>query len=765
MNGFPATSTRARSTRTSRGASCRCASRWTGSRGRTGARARLAGVSSFGFSGTNAHLVVEEAPPAPVEANALERPRHVLAVSARSSEALRVSTSRLAERLTARPDLAAADVCFTAGAGRSHHEQRVAVTGAALAELRDALAAFARGDPEIPNLRRGEMPEGRAPEVVFLFPGHGSQYAAMGRELYDTQPTFRRALDRCDAIARDDLGRSLVSILFDPEGEALIHRTAFTQPALFAVEYSLAELWRSWGVQPAVVAGHSLGEDVAGCVAGVFSLEDGLRLMIRRGRLMQDLEPLGAMVSLFASEARVREAIGRLGADVAVAAVNGPEHTVISGPADVVVDVTRSFEGKGIKSRRLPSPCACHSRLMDPILGELTQAASRIAYRRPGVPMISNVSGAFAGDEELTAPGYWVQHVRQPVRFSDAIETLRRAGHTIFLEVGPGATLTALGRRCSGDARALWRSSIREEQSDWSEMTSAVAELYARGVSIDWTGFDGDYRRAKVALPTYPFERQRDWAQRERVRTKPAPESVSKRADARAGEGLLGRRLRSSVVKAAVFETTIGVRSMPDLRDHCVQGQPHVPAAIYVELALEAAARLGVSDACLADVSFQAPLAFADTEERIVQTVIDSSSARDSGDSASPGGTDLEFQVLSAREENADRTADPEWTCHVVGRIRAGMTSALPGARSARIDSIEAGVELDGDEYDDWLRTKGIAIGSSYRAIARLQVGARGATADLRGPADGGHLIPPALFDACCHVAGAGVAESIRSGR
>jgi acyl transferase domain-containing protein len=474
-----------------------------------GGRRRIAGVSSFGFSGTNAHVVLEEAPAEVRETGEVDRSQHLLALSARGDAALRGLADRYASHLAEHPDQAVADVCFTANTGRTHHDHRLAIACGSTRELQERLDAVRRGETDVPGVAQGAISDGRAPGVVFLFPGQGSQYFAMGRELYDSQPAFRAVIDRCDAIVRDGLGRSLVGVMFEETG--LLNQTAYTQPALFAVEYALAELWKSWGVQPAAVLGHSLGEDVAACAAGVFSAEDGLRFMAARGRLMQQFTPEGAMASVFAPEARVRAALAGHGDSVGIAAINGPRQTVISGTADAVAAVIAGLDAGGIKSKRLSATRACHSPLMEPILDELSSEALRLSLSRPTVPIVSNVTGAMATDEQMTDAAYWSSHARETVRFYDGVELLKRQGHSIFLEVGPGSTLTGLGRHGLADPGLVWLSSIREGRSDWSEMVAALSVLYAKGVPIDWAQFESGHGRRKVALPTYPFERNRYW--------------------------------------------------------------------------------------------------------------------------------------------------------------------------------------------------------------------------------------------------------------
>ena len=455
--------------------------------------------------------MIEDAPASLTNANDVERPAHLLALSARTEPSLRALAGRFAAYVDTHPAASTADICFTANAGRAHHEHRVAIACDSVGDLLESLTRVARGEGDGRGVVRGAAGDGQSPRVVFMFPGQGSQYFAMGRELYDTQPVFRRVIDECDALLGDQLERRLVPILFESGESGALAQTAFAQPALFAIEYALAQLWRSWGVEPAVVLGHSLGEDVAACVAGVFSLADGLRLMAIRGRLMQQLTRKGAMASVFASEDRVRQAIA--GApDMSVAAVNSPEHIVISGPLETVLELVHEFETHGIKARRLTSPCACHSPLMDPILGELERAVAEVKFSRPTIPFVSNVTGRMAGGDEIaTPPTGGVTCASARCASHDGIDLLRGQGHTVFLEVGPGSTLIGLGRRCWPGEDHVWLSSLKEGKSDWSEMIASVSSLYTQGANIDWAGFDRDYRRRRLALPTYPFERKRYW--------------------------------------------------------------------------------------------------------------------------------------------------------------------------------------------------------------------------------------------------------------
>ena len=412
-----------------------------------GEKRRLAGVSSFGFSGTNAHVILEEAPTSAPMATAVERPLHLMALSAKTEAALKQLAARHRDHLAANPDLAPADVCFTANTGRTHLTRRVAIVAATTAELHERLAAFVTGQPEAGLI---EGLSGAAPRVTFLFTGQGSQYVGIGQELYRTQPAFRQALDRCEEILRPCLETPLLEILYPaPAQGSPLDETACTQPALFALEYALAELWSSWGVKPAAVMGHSLGEYVAACVAGVFSLEDGLKLTAARARLMQALPREGAMASVFAEPDRVAAAILNCSEEVSVAALNGPRHVVVSGRREAVHALIAELGREGIRTQTLNVFHAFHSVLMQPMLAAFEARARELTYSPPRISLISNVTGQRAAADLINAE-YWCRHVMQPVRFAEGLETLHKQGHEIFVEIGPKPVLLAMGQQCLG---------------------------------------------------------------------------------------------------------------------------------------------------------------------------------------------------------------------------------------------------------------------------------------------------------------------------
>jgi acyl transferase domain-containing protein/aryl carrier-like protein len=459
----------------------------------------IAGVSSFGFGGTNAHVALQAVPQIePIQP--MERPLHVFCLSAQSQPALAAYAQTMAQALTA--DQSLGDVCHTVNAGRTAFDYRLALLAKDIPSLVEQLQQISPSDSPVPT----------SPGIVFMFTGQGSQYRGMGQELYDTQPVFKAAIDRCTDLLSPYLDQPLTDLLFgDDHPDALLHQTRYTQPALFALEYALAQLWLSWGVRPAAVVGHSVGEYVAACIAGVLSLEDGLRLMAQRGRLMQSLPANGGMVAVFAPEAVVAPALAPFAQTVSLATLNGPKHTVIAGLQRDLEQVVETLHRQGLQTKPLQVSHAFHSPLMDPVLNVFEQSAQGITFSPPQLPLVSNLTGEFVGEDEVLNAQYWRRQARQPVRFGQAIATLQQAGYHLFLEVGPHPVLSAMGKRCVVEGTATWLPSLRRGQGSWQTLLTALGRLYTQGVNPDWHGFDRPYDRRRLSLPTYPFQRQRYW--------------------------------------------------------------------------------------------------------------------------------------------------------------------------------------------------------------------------------------------------------------
>jgi len=470
---------------------------------------RRAGVSSFGIGGTNAHVVVEEAP-APREAGE-SRTSQLLVWSARTQSALEKMTDGLANYLQKNPGVNVADVCYTLSIGRKtfdHRRMLVCRDGA------DAWGALAVRDAAR-VLTQVQKP--RAREVVFMFPGQGAPRVNMGRWLYRSEAIFRKHIDRCAEILITHLGLDLRTALYPAEdqteaAEFQLKQTAVTQPALFVTEYALAQLWSQWGVRPAAMIGHSLGEYVAACLAGVLSLEDALALVAARGTLMQSLPP-GAMLAVPLGEDEARLIVND--GNLSLACVNGPRECVISGTVQKVKRLEKRLTTDGVACRRLKTSHAFHSAMTDPILDDFSRVLNQIKLRPPEIPYVSNLTGDWIKPEEVTDPSYWTRHLRETVRFSDGLSRLLAEPEHVFVEAGPGLTLCIFLKRHpekSGNHVAV--ASLPEGNGDELEQAAllkALGQLWQAGVELNWDGYFAGERRRRVNLPTYPFERQRCW--------------------------------------------------------------------------------------------------------------------------------------------------------------------------------------------------------------------------------------------------------------
>ena len=478
---------------------------------------RVAGVSSFGASGTNAHVVVEQAP-APVRTEAAARPQ-VIALSARTADSLRDIAGRWSRDIRTDGTRSLADLAFTANAGRAHFSHRLALTVTSLDEAAEKLDAFAAGRTPA-GAAAGEVDPAVRPKVAFLFTGQGAQYAGMGRELYETEPLFRRAFDRVDEVCSRSLERPLREVLYGaPEDAALVDRTGFTQPALFALEFALAELVRSWGLEPTAVLGHSIGGYTAACVAGTVRVDDAAALVAARGRLMQGLPAGGGMAAVFADERTVQAAIAPLADVLAIAAVNGDDSIVISGAQQALDAAAAQLSSRGVRVQPLRVSHAFHSPLMDPIREEFERVAAGISFEPPHIACISDVTGEVLKSGDISA-AYWSRHLRQPVRFAAALDAAYARGCRVFVELGPSPTLSTLGRRRLPED-AIWVPTLRQNRRDLQQMVECLRDLYVAGVQIDWPRVGPAEGRRKVSAPTYPFRRERFWVDTKRAVTRP----------------------------------------------------------------------------------------------------------------------------------------------------------------------------------------------------------------------------------------------------
>ena len=478
---------------------------------KTNGTPRRAGVSAFGIGGTNAHVVLEEAPVLEKKIGDKEeqtRPVQLLVLSAKTSKALEAANLNLTEHLKQHPEFNLADVAYTLSVGRQAFEHRRILV---CSELDEAITT-------LPEQALTDYTKSSIPSVIFMFSGQGSQYVNMAREIYQTEAIFREQVDRCAELLLPELGLDLRHILYpssDQTEEATkqLQQTAITQPALFTIEYALAQLWEYWGIQPQGFIGHSIGEYVAACLADVFSLEDALCLVAARGRMMQQLLP-GAMLSVpLAPEALE----GLIGGELSIAAINEPSRCVVSGPMEAVTNLLHQLGEQGIECIRLRTSHAFHSQMMEPILEPFAKLVQNVTLRSPQIPYISNVTGTWITADQAKDPHYWSQHLRSPVQFARGIEHCLKTPDSILLEVGPGRTLSTLTKHHpSKEVNQIVLTSLRHPQevrSDMAFLLTTLGQLWLGGVKVNWSGFYANEQRYRVPLPTYPFERQRYWVE------------------------------------------------------------------------------------------------------------------------------------------------------------------------------------------------------------------------------------------------------------
>ncbi|UYB38151.1 SDR family NAD(P)-dependent oxidoreductase [Streptomyces sp. Je 1-4] len=575
-----------------------------------GARPRRAGVSSFGLSGTNAHVILEQPPADEPQAAISRTPAPSLVpwvISGRSEAALRAQAARLSAHLKDRPELDPRDVGRSLATTRSPFEHRAVVLGEDRETLLDRLDALGRGEPQ------GKIVAGLATSegsLAFLFTGQGAQRVQMGRELYEDFPVFAEAFDAVCAHFDGELTSPLRSVVFAADGDAeadaesdaeALHRTEFTQPALFAVEVALFRLVESFGVRPDYLVGHSIGELAAAHVAGVLSLEDACRLVAARGRLMQALPAGGAMVALQATEAEVAPLLAGRERRVSIAAVNGPQAVVVSGEESVVADIAGRFESEGRKVKRLQASHAFHSPLMEPMLDAFRSVAESLAFAEPRIPVVSNVTGTLATAEELTSPDYWVRHVRGAVRFADGIRWLEKHEVTRFLEIGPDGTLTAMAQGClDGHADHLLVPALRKDRSEVTGLLTALGHAHARGVTVDWATFFAGARHTD--LPTYAFQHQRYWLGLAHTNATNLGAAGLQAAE----HPLLAATMTLADSHSVVFTGRLCAQDHPWLADHVVDGSLLVPGTAFLELALRAADQAGCDH--VESLTVEAPL-------------------------------------------------------------------------------------------------------------------------------------------------------------
>ena len=747
-------------------------------------RPRLAGVNSFGISGTNAHIVLEEYRGLDEESDlessaagvpqtvAVSMPRSLphqaqpeehlgqrrdrfLPLSGKSDQALRALAQRYLTWLDERTatlvteDAASnpllSDMSWTAGVGRSHFDHRSGVVFRDGKSLREQLRSVAEANPVV-------QPR-TVTNVAFVYTGQGSQWVGMGKTLYETEPVVRAVLDRCEAVFRKERGASLLDVMFGrPGATGELGDTAWEQPALYALESALTALWSSVGVQPDVVMGHSVGELAAAQAAGVFSLEDGMRFAEARGALLS-ATPHGAMAAVFAPPALVATAVAEVnaasdGVGLSVSADNGA-HQVVSGPAADIETISKRFESGGIRVRRLNTTRAFHSALVEPALDALEASLRDVAFQAPVLTLVSNLTGQAVDPGASLDAAYWRRHARQPVAFASSVSTLAGLGVDLVIEIGPHAVLgpmttlawpdPASGRGVAEAPRVL--TSLRRPPRDASTpeaesgFTEAMAEAYEAGLEISFEGLFAGETRRRISLPSYPFQRRRHWLEPSRQRGPTA------------GHPLLGVR-HESARGEVTFETEVFPSDPEWLNDHRVFNRLVAPGALYAAMAASASLAEGSGALVVDDMQLHSAMVFADQR---------------SEDESGEEGRKLQV-VLDAAEQSSSRDiqiysqgSDEEWTLHVEGRVPA--VAPLPEGGD-RIDLDELKSRLSPADVPAYYQAKtstGIDLGPFFRTLGNAWSGPGEALGEVRLPESVGRNdldVHPLVLDGCFQVVG-----------
>ncbi|MEU9968433.1 type I polyketide synthase [Streptomyces solisilvae] len=708
-------------------------------------RPRRAGVSGFGVSGTNAHVILEQAPEAAVEAApVVEAPDGVvpggvvpLVVSGRGEAALRAQARRMLDFAEAHPEVGVAELGAALGCGRAGLSDRGVVVAGGREELLVGLGGLVRGEGGV-GVVSGSVVRGR---LGVLFAGQGCQRVGMGRGLYEVFPVFRDAFDVVCEVLDRELGAggvvgSVREVVFG--GGGLLERTVFVQAGLFAVEVGLFRLVESWGVVVDVVGGHSVGEVTAAYVAGVLSLEDAAVLVAARGRLMEALPEGGAMVAVAAGEDVVRPL---LVSGVDIAAVNGPAAVVLSGDEGPVLRVAGELSDQGCRTRRLAVSHAFHSGRMEPMLEEFRRVVEGLSFSAPEIPLVSNVTGRLADAEVVCSPEYWVEHVRSAVQFADGVRALAEYGVSTYLELGPDGTLSAMGRECLDDGQAAFVPALRREGDETRAFVTALASCHTRGVHMDWAAVLGGARNGSVDLPTYAFQREHYWL----VGDGRGAGDVASAGLAGVGHPLLGAVVEVPGSGEVLFSSRLSLGSHPWLADHVAAGAVLLPGAAFVELVVRAGDEVGCGG--VEELVMEAPLVLA--EGAAVQVRVSVGEADDTGRRP--------VRVYSRAE---DAGAGAAWVRHATGTLcppeglsapDAGL-SVWPPAGAVAVDPAEVEGLYDG------LERAGYRYGPVFQGVRAAWRLDGAVYAEVALPEDhqaqgAGFGLHPALLDAAMHAA------------
>ncbi|MEO8211119.1 MAG: acyltransferase domain-containing protein, partial [bacterium] len=659
-------------------------------------------------------------------------------LSGKNENALSESINRYEEFLKENPNVKLEDICYTANTGRASLNHRLAVVCSSINNLKAQLQNF-KNRKNSAGIISGTTKINHFPKVAFLFPGQGAQYIGMGKELYDSNPLFRNIINKCDEILRDYLDKPLLEVLFYEKDEKLnpINETTYTQPALFAIEYALAKLWMSWGITPSVMMGHSAGEYVAACLAGVFSLEDGLKLVTERGRLMQTLTDDGEMYTIFTDEKTVKNFIKGFEDTVSVASINGPLKTVISGDKNSLEKIIPEFDAKQIEYKKINVSIASHSPLMNSMIDEFRKVCNTVKYSYPNIPVVSNITGEIVTDK-ISNPDYWCQHIMSAVRFSDGIKECVKSGVEFFIDLGPKPTSISMGQETVLDPNIHWLPSIKYNFTIRETMLQSLGIMFVNGVEVDWKNFDNDLSHKKISLPTYPFQRQRYWIEDAKGNSK----SILNFANERSSKSnpLLGNKIISASKNEFIFNSQINGNNPEYIKDHLVFVKIVLPGAAFIEIAISAFSEItDLNNITITGLILQQALILDIDEFKNIQTILTKENKQR-----------FKFEIFSL-DESADNY---EWILHASGSLNCDVNDEMTLNFSEVKNKFREKISVD--DFYNRVKEIGIEYKKDFRAIEELYLKDDSALGRIKigdNLADDKYRLHPVILDASFQTA------------
>jgi len=685
---------------------------------------RIAGISSFGFGGANAHVILQSPPEykkssSPISPN--KKSTLVLPLSAKSENALKSLIEHYFQHISSLDDDFIGDLCYTSSIGRTGFKSRKALVGPDKDSMLKQLSAQNLQNDSVSNyLKNADQIK-----MVWLFTGQGSQYTGMAKNLYQNESKFKSELDSCNQILEPLIGCSLNDLLWNDSFTEKLNHTRFTQPAMFAVQVSLARMLSSWGIKPDAVIGYSVGEYAAACVAGIISVEDGLKILTARGRLVDDFGKPGTMAAVMSDEKTVRTILLDF-PEIELATLNGPAGQVMAGTTENIASAIKFFENNGIECRKLNVSHAFHTKLMNDVLKPFGKVVESVKFEKATIPILSNLNGKYNKDE-MSTPKYWVDHLRNPVYFGASMELLISENYQVYLEIGPKPVMSGMANKFNGSENCLWLPTMRQDDTDSTILYRSLATMWETGLNLDWEKYNEGFEYSKVTIPGYPFDPQRYW-----IDTK----NSTFDSEVHQSQHLLGDPIHSPMINGTLFQSNFGLETYPFYREHRVFDEYVVPAAGHLSLLLEASQKIWNNQGCrISDVLFPTPLILAQNASQNVQLFI-------SNEKTEAEGT---FKLISINESG---TADD----HALGKIEK-LTKANLLLEKADLSTVQkACPQKDARDFYTDIWQPHISLGESFRWVNQVYHGNGQVLVELKNPAISQNIkqfeLFPGLIDA-----------------